>query len=63
MASEKTILYFGTGQALSSELLDEFAHEHGLAVEIAHSADDVRAMLNRTFPAGTDPLIHATTIT
>ena len=63
MASEKTILYFGTGQALSSEFLDEFAREHRLAVEVVRSADDVRAMLNRTFPAGTDPLIHAMTIT
>ena len=43
MASEKTILCFGTGQAVSSEFLDEFAPERGLA--------------------GTDPLVHATTIT
>ena len=52
MASEKTILYFGTGHAASSDFVNGFAQERGLEVETAQSADDVRAMLNRTFPAG-----------
>jgi GGDEF domain-containing protein len=52
MASEKTILYFGSGHAVSADFVAGFAHERGLQVEAVFSADDVRAMLNRTFPAG-----------
>ena len=52
MASEKTILHFGTGSEAPSDFVTEFARERGLQVEVARSADDVRAMLNRTFPAG-----------
>ena len=51
MASEKTILYLGTGHEASSLLLDAFAHERGLTVQMVQTSDEVRAMLNRTFPA------------
>ncbi len=52
MASEKTILYFGTGLASSSDLVSQCARERGLTVQVVQTSDEVRAMLNRTFPAG-----------
>lgn len=52
MASEKTVLYFGIGRTTSSDFLNGFAHERGLAVQKVQTSDEVRALLNRTFPAG-----------
>lgn len=52
MASEKTILHFGTGASASADFVTGFARERGLLVESARTAEDVGAMLNRTFPAG-----------
>ena len=52
MASEKTILYFGSSQPVSADFVTDFARERGFEVETVSRADDVRAMLNRTFPAG-----------
>jgi GGDEF domain-containing protein len=51
MASDKTILYFGPGRTTPSELVVRFAREHGLEMVTVHSADEVRALLNRAFPA------------
>lgn len=52
MASEKTILYFGSSQPASADFVAGFARERGFEVETVSRAADVRAMLNRTFPAG-----------
>ncbi len=50
MASEKTILYFGPGKPHPAPLVSEFGERDGLAVVTVSRADDVRALLNRTFP-------------
>jgi len=52
MASEKTVLYFGIAPTTSSDFLNGFAHERGLAVQKEQTPDEVCALLNRTFPAG-----------
>ena len=51
MASDKTILYFGPGRASPSDLVVRFAREHGLEMVTVQSSDEVRALLNRSFPA------------
>lgn len=51
MASDKTILYFGPGRTAPSDLVIRFAAESHLEVETVDSSDDVRALLNRTYPA------------
>ncbi|MDH3423526.1 MAG: GGDEF domain-containing protein, partial [Gemmatimonadota bacterium] len=51
MASDKTILYFGPGRTTPSELVVRFAREHGLEMVTVTSGDEVRALLNRAFPA------------
>jgi GGDEF domain-containing protein len=50
MASDKTILYFGAGRAESADLVTRFATAGELELESVGRADDVRALLNRTFP-------------
>lgn len=50
MASDKTILYFGAGHAESADLIERFAGTGGLELESVDRADEVRAVLNRTFP-------------
>jgi GGDEF domain-containing protein len=50
MASDKTILFFGSGQSGSSEFVSRFADEHGLEIEAVGRADEVRALLNRAYP-------------
>ena len=61
MASDKTILYFGAGRAESADLVGRFAESGGRELEAVEEVDDVRALLNRTFPgclildAGGDP--------
>jgi len=50
MASDKTILYFGRGRAASADFVSRFAAERGLEVESVDRAEEVRALLNRTFP-------------
>lgn len=52
MASEKTILHFGTGNGASGDFVTEFARDRALEVESATTFEEIRAMLNRTFPAG-----------
>lgn len=52
MASERTILYFGSSPPVSADFVAGFARERGFEVETVSRAADVRAMLNRTFPAG-----------
>ena len=52
MASEKTILYFGSSQSVSADFVAGFARDRGFEVEMVSYEADVRAMLNRTFPAG-----------
>ena len=50
MASEKTILHFGPGRSEPSELVSQFGERDGLTVLSVRRPDDVRALLNRTFP-------------
>jgi GGDEF domain-containing protein len=50
MASDKTILYFGQGRSSPSALVNRFAREHGLEVLAVDHVDDVRALLNRSYP-------------
>lgn len=51
MASDKTILYFAPGRAAPSDFVTRFAGENDLEVETIDRADEVRALLNRAFPA------------
>ncbi|MGD8728614.1 MAG: GGDEF domain-containing protein [Gemmatimonadota bacterium] len=51
MASDRTILYFGPGRTAPSDVVVRFALEHELEMVPVHSADEVRALLNRSFPA------------
>jgi GGDEF domain-containing protein len=51
MASDNTILYFGPGRTAPSELVVRFARENNLEMMTVHSPDEVRALLNRSFPA------------
>ncbi|MDP2955097.1 MAG: diguanylate cyclase [Longimicrobiales bacterium] len=50
MASENTILHFEPGWSGPSPLVSEFGEREGLLVLSVRRADDVRALLNRTFP-------------
>jgi GGDEF domain-containing protein len=50
MAAEKTILHFGPGRSEPAPLVSEFAERESLVVLTVPRADDVRALLNRTFP-------------
>ncbi|HET9947564.1 MAG TPA: diguanylate cyclase [Longimicrobiales bacterium] len=51
MASDKTVLYFGPGRTAPSARIRGFARENGLEVITVDEADDVRAHLNRSYPA------------
>lgn len=51
MASDKTILYFGPGRAASSDFVIRFCRDRGLELDVMEDEDEVRDMLNRTFPA------------
>lgn len=51
MASDKTILFFGAGDSATSDFVTRFAQGHGFEVESVGRPDEVRALLNRTFPA------------
>jgi GGDEF domain-containing protein len=51
MTAEKTVLYFGPGKPGPSPLVADFGERNGLAVYAVAEAEDVRALLNRTFPA------------
>ncbi len=51
MASNKTVLHFGLGQADPSPLVSRFAEETGLELVRVEHVSDVRALLNRTMPA------------
>jgi GGDEF domain-containing protein len=51
MASEKSIIYFGPGRASPSAAVSGFARDRGLDLYEAASADEVHALLNRSFPA------------
>ena len=50
MASDKTVLYFGPGRTAPSALVTRFAREHDLEVVSVEDADDVRALLNQSYP-------------
>ena len=52
MASEKTILYFGSTDGVSTAFVAAFAEDRGLRLEILSTSADVHLLLNRTFPAG-----------
>lgn len=51
MASEKNVLYFGPGRTAPTSLVTRFGEAHDLTVTAVARAGDVRARLNRTFPA------------
>src|SRR5688572_14705757 len=51
MASERSVVYFGPGRSVPSAAVTRFAQTRGLQLEQAESAEEVGAMLNRTFPA------------
>ena len=51
MASEKSIIYYGPGRPVPSAAVSGFARDRGLTLLQATSADEVSAMLNRSFPA------------
>ena len=51
MSADKTVLYFGSHGSGPSELVSGFARENGLEVVPVDRPEDVRALLNRTFPA------------
>ena len=50
MASERSIVYFGPGRSAPSAAVSEFAKERDLELYQAVTADEVSALLNRTFP-------------
>jgi GGDEF domain-containing protein len=50
MAAENTILHFGPGRPDRSPLVAQFAELDHLTVLSVRRAEDVRALLNRTFP-------------
>jgi GGDEF domain-containing protein len=50
MASDKTVLYLGPRRKPPSALVTRFAREQGLEVVLVSSTDEVRALLNRSYP-------------
>ncbi len=50
MTSEKTILYFGPGRPDPTPLITRFGEQHELVVMPVSEPDEVRALLNRSFP-------------
>ncbi len=50
MTSEQTVLYFGPSRPGPSPLVSRFAEESRLVVMPVHDGEDVRVMLNRTYP-------------
>ncbi|NJD20509.1 MAG: diguanylate cyclase [Gemmatimonadetes bacterium] len=50
MAFENTILHFGPGRSKPSPLVSQFGELDHLSVLSVRRADDVRALVNRTFP-------------
>lgn len=50
MASDKTILYLGPRRKPPSALVTRFARENGLEVVTVGGTDEVRALLNRSYP-------------
>ncbi len=51
MAAHQTVLYFAPGSSGPSSLVAAFGARSGLAVNAVTEAAEVRALLNRTFPA------------
>ncbi|HSH74709.1 MAG TPA: diguanylate cyclase, partial [Longimicrobiales bacterium] len=51
MAADKTILYYGPGRAAPSALVTRFSRQQGLQVVGVADPDEVRALLNRSYPA------------
>lgn len=51
MAAEKTVLYFGPGHPEASPLVSRFGEQNALRVLAVTKSAEVRALLNRTFPA------------
>jgi len=50
MASDKTVLYLGARRKPPSALVSRFARAHGLEVVAVTGAEEVRALLNRSYP-------------
>lgn len=51
MASENTILHYGPDRTEPSELVRSFARDHGLEIMPVRDQAELRAVLNRTYPA------------
>src|SRR5262245_57466869 len=50
MASDKTVLYLGPRRKPPSELVTRFARDQGLELVTVGGTDEVRALLNRSYP-------------
>lgn len=50
MASDKTILFFSSGGSEATSFVSSFADARGLEFEAVATEEDVRALLNRTYP-------------
>jgi GGDEF domain-containing protein len=50
MASDKSILYFAQGEAIAGDVMSRFCADRGLMLEAVESGDEVRDLLNRSFP-------------
>ncbi|MEM7417776.1 MAG: diguanylate cyclase [Gemmatimonadota bacterium] len=50
MASDKTILFYASGGSEASGFVARFAESRGLVFDVVAREDDVRAVLNRTYP-------------
>lgn len=51
MPSERTLVYFGPGQAAPPDLILRFSEDHSLRLVDATSATEVQSLMNRAFPA------------
>lgn len=51
MASEKSILLYGPERAVLSDLVRGFARDHDLGIMPVQRSEELRAVLNRTYPA------------
>jgi len=51
MTPERTLVYFGPGQAAPPDLIKRFSRDHSLRVIDAASPADVLSLMNRAFPA------------
>ncbi len=51
MTSDRTVVYFGAGRGTIPAIVERFAGERGLEIEVAPDPDAVHAILNRAVPS------------